>query len=438
MASNSYNGSSIVDYLKSTGQSSSFSSRANLAVKQGIVSSTAQYKGTASQNTSLLNKLRGSASTGSNPSNVGGGDASSFINSRQGQDIQQASALDQPEERGKSTMSSIISAFQDFTGKDSIVPSYSLPDLPNFEKTFQDLRSQYGIDSLEERVNNLDAEEEDLRAQLRVNTNTEIGKPVALNVIEGRVGEQERNFMERIDYVSRQKARAVNELSAANDSIENIMNFRKMDYDSAKSRYDSEFSQNIQLFNTIKGLAEFELNDENRIADNARANLQIIYNSIKDGGGDLTTIDDAMVTKINKLEVQAGLPQGFYKNIAAQKPESEILSTTTRTTGGVKYADVLYRNSDGSITTQAVRLGSAGSEGSNELSSTELTRAARSDTFSLLNPRRGSDGYVAPEDYIAVRNSWMQQGLSRKDFDESFGTEFVNPESYDVVGLQLF
>src|SRR5690625_5252077 len=54
-----YKGSSIVDYLKSVGQSSSFAHRKKLAQRYGIKN----YKGTASQNTRLLNALRGKNTT---------------------------------------------------------------------------------------------------------------------------------------------------------------------------------------------------------------------------------------------------------------------------------------------------------------------------------------------------------------------------------------
>lgn len=58
----SYSGTSIVDYLKSIGQDSSFSNRKKLAQSYGINN----YTGTASQNTQLLNILRGNASGNSN------------------------------------------------------------------------------------------------------------------------------------------------------------------------------------------------------------------------------------------------------------------------------------------------------------------------------------------------------------------------------------
>ena len=47
---------SIVDYLKSQGQDSSYSARKNLAEERGITN----YSGTAAQNTQLLNMLRNS------------------------------------------------------------------------------------------------------------------------------------------------------------------------------------------------------------------------------------------------------------------------------------------------------------------------------------------------------------------------------------------
>lgn len=50
-----YSGSSIVDYLKSIGQDSSFKSRQALAKKYGIVA----YVGLANQNSALLRKMRG-------------------------------------------------------------------------------------------------------------------------------------------------------------------------------------------------------------------------------------------------------------------------------------------------------------------------------------------------------------------------------------------
>lgn len=426
---------SIVDFLKSTGKDTSFTSRAKLAVEHGIVQSVNQYTSSANQNTSLLGKLK--SAVPKTPAAVGNNtdQASNFINGGQGADIEAAKTADEPPTR--STTTDLVGAFKEITGKSSILPSTPSVATPNFEATFQQLRGQYGVGALETTINDLDAQEQDLRAQLRISTNEELGKPVALDVISGRVSEQERNAMERIDFISRQKSRAVQELQTANDAIENMMNFKKLDYDVAKEAYDTEFNNNLKMFDVIRSTAEFSSNESEKIQDNARANLQIIYNSIADGG-DLSTVDEATTMKINKLELQAGLPQGFYQTIATQKPDAKVLSTTTRETGGVKYADVLYKNPDGSISTQTVRLGATAGEGGGKPTESELQRSARSEIASQLNGRRGGDGFIAPEDYKKARSAWVTKGFSAKDFDENFAGEYLNPESYGTVGVQLY
>ena len=55
-----YIGNSVVDYLKSIGQDSSFANRKKLAAQYGI----SNYTGTAEQNLDLLNKLRGGTASG--------------------------------------------------------------------------------------------------------------------------------------------------------------------------------------------------------------------------------------------------------------------------------------------------------------------------------------------------------------------------------------
>ena len=57
---------SIVDYLKSVGQDSSYAARKKLADQYGIKN----YSGTSAQNISLLNSLK---SSGSSSSSISGG-----------------------------------------------------------------------------------------------------------------------------------------------------------------------------------------------------------------------------------------------------------------------------------------------------------------------------------------------------------------------------
>ena len=355
-------------------------------------------------------------------------DVTSTINANQDADI--AGGQEEPPTRdgktGTSTGSRYSTAFSDM--QELLGLDGEAPKTPSFEKMYKNLKGDYNVDDLEQYVNDLQAEEEEIFATLRERRTTERDKPVAMNVIEGRISETERQEAERIDYIRRQKQTAVNQLQAANAAIENLINFRKLDYDTARNEYNDQFSQQLQLFNTVKGVVDTENAETERNADNARANLNIIYGTIKDGGLDTTALSPDMQYTINKLELGAGLPTGFYENIASQNPDGKILSTTTRTTGGAKYADVLYQNKDGSITAKAVYLGgdSSGSGGSDsKLTDAELLRASRSEMSSLLSQKVGEDGKVSPTDWKKARNAWVGSGLLADDFDKAFAQQYA-------------
>lgn len=78
-----YKGNSIVDYLASEGQSVTFSNRAKLAKQHGI----SNYKGTASQNTALLKKLRSGSKPKSTSSSSSPRPSSSGTSSYKGNSI---------------------------------------------------------------------------------------------------------------------------------------------------------------------------------------------------------------------------------------------------------------------------------------------------------------------------------------------------------------
>lgn len=360
--------------------------------------------------------------------------AAAFINSQQDNDMSRASALDEPPTR-KRASETLTEAYKDLTGKSSLLPEGGAPELPQFEMTYNQLRSQYNVDQLESTLNDLNAEETAIRQQKRERLQSEEDKPVALNVISGRQTEVERQENKRLESVAVQKAGIAAQLQTANSVIQNTMNLKSLDYNAAKGAYDSAFSQNLQLFNVIKGLYDADVTEEERIADNARANLQIIYGNLKDSPD--TEVSSDLAYTINKLELEAGLPKGFYSRIQAEKPESKVLSTTTRTSGGTKYADVLYQNGDGSLSTKTVNLGATneGSGGGADISEAELERGARSSIVKTLDPVRGGDGYVSPDDYKKARSAWISAGFARDSFDKAFAAEYVNPDSYTALGV---
>jgi len=421
---------SVVDYLKSTGKDSSYSSRASLAKQYGI----ADYAGSGEQNVALLTALKKGSAPKTPTAVTDLGSASSYINANQEDDKARASkSSDVPVRSSSQSYADIFANLQ----KTITTGLGTKATAPNFESTYQSELSKAGISDLETNLNDLTNQENELRAQFRVNKSAEEGKPVAMNVIEGRVGEQEKASNERLDVVLRQKDYITNQLKSKYDVVNNIMNLKQLDYKTASDEYNNSFSQNLQLFNTVKGISDSEKSDLEREQDNARANAQIIYNSIQSGGLKVEDISPDQKLSITKLEMQSGLPVGFYETLQNKNPKADIVTSTSRESNGAKYVDVIMRNEDGSLSTKSMYVGAVDAGGGGKATEAETVRANATKVATQLKGVAGGDGYVSPENYKKARSAWVTAGYTAKDFDERFGTTFVNPDSYDLAGVSL-
>lgn len=421
---------SIVDYLSGQGKASDFNSRTALAKQYGIN----DYAGTAEQNTTLLSKLKGSTSapvvpkTPAEVTNLN--DANSFINAGQPQDFQNASATSEPATRTS------LSSYKDIYDNITASLTKNLPEKPvakDLSGTYTNLRNTYGVTDLESQLTDLQKQARDLEAATKARTDAEKGKTVPLNVIAGRISEEERQGNERLAAINSSIQSITSQLQTKYSIVDNIMKYTQQDYSNAVDAYDTQFTQNLNLMNTVKGLVDADKSDKEKAQDNARANLQIIYNNISAGAANVDSLSEAEKANITKLELQAGLPSGFYTTLQSKNPKSDILSTTTRESSGGKYADVILRNSDGSLSTKSIYLGGVDNSSGKQTSAEQL-QEARATVAKQLQGRRGGDGYVAPEDYQKARDAWVATGLAADDFDKSF-KQYANPDSYDKLGL---
>lgn len=318
--------------------------------------------------------------------------------------------------------------------KSVLTPSTPEPATPDFAAQFKDLRNQYGVDALETQATDLKTQADQIQADLQAQRNSERSKPVAMNVIEGRISEEEAAANERLTLVNNQLKTVSDQLTTKYNLINSLMGFSKDTYTVAKDKYDSEFTQNLNMINTVKGLADTAQTNVEQAADDARANLQLIYNNITSGA--ITNVDPGMQATITKLEVQAGLPSGFYQDLQSKNPKSDIISTTTRTDGTQKYADVLLRNDDGSITTKSIYLGSD----SGTPSSGNKTDTAYSLINQLLDRKMSNgipytvNGYFTPEGFKAIVSSAAESGVSRADIISQYADKF-SPGAIDSYGL---
>lgn len=443
---------SVVDYLKSTGKDSSFNSRASL-FGEG-------YTGSEEQNLSLLTKLKGGASgstpqggtqgagTPTSPLGVTDPNASamSFINGNQQQDFDLATGVEAevPVRGSTKTYQDAFAELQKTLTQNQPVK----PAATSFEQDYTAQLEKAGVSDLEKSLADLTASEQEIRAQFRVNKAGEKGKPVAMNVIEGRVSEQERNANEQLDTVLRQKDYITNQLKTKYDVVNNMMNLKKMDYETATDAYNTAFTQNLNMFNTVKGIMDDEKSDLERKEDNARANAQIIYNNITSGGLTLDSIPADQKLQISKLEMQAGLPSGFFQSLQSKNPKADIVTSTTRTSGGKKYADVIMRDAaTGALVTKSILLGSTneGSGGGSDLSAGELKNKAFSDLNSILDnpnakttsgdPVKDTNGFITPSGFKQLVKYGATQGLSKSDIISQYGSDLYSDEDYEGYGL---
>ena len=167
--------------------------------------------------------------------------------------------------------------------KDDLAPDQPAPTLLNRTEEFAKFRDEYGVQQLEDNLNDLKAQEEEAYAQLKINEDSERGKPVAMNVIEGRMSEQERIARDNIEFIQRQKSRVVDELNTKYNVIGQMMEFMSLDYQDATKAYDTEFKNNLSLYSIISGKEELALSQAEKDRTAARANLQIYSNAITNG-----------------------------------------------------------------------------------------------------------------------------------------------------------
>lgn len=359
---------SVVDFLKSSGQNSSFASRASLAVSKGLVKSANEYVGSAQQNNALLQSLRGT-SGGANTSGGGASDAPStnrndafsMINGNQDSDFDAADAAEGP------TVRDSAPSLPDFYSSLSETISQALGERPETYSSmerFTELRDKYKVEDLESEMNALKDEQRAIEAVQRQRTAAARDQRVAQGVIAGRVSTIERQEAERIDANLRQQQYISDQLNTKYNVINTIIGLEQQDYSNAVESYNTRFAQTVDTLNLARGLRSDQLSEIEREETTARANLQIMYNSISSGTADYASLDPATRATITKLEVQSGMPVGFVEALASKAGNAEIISSASREDNGESYTDIVLRNADGSFSVETLYRGRSVNESS--------------------------------------------------------------------------
>lgn len=271
----------------------------------------------------------------------------------------QISSIENFDPFGGKTSGEAISEFKDKLGMEG-----ELPTAPKYTELFTTLREAYNVDNIEAGINeykNLIRNEELL---LKQQTNYQRGQTVRMGVIEGRVDQNTRNRMEVIDWYKSNVAFLTDQANSAYSLINTMIQLNKIDYDTAKDAYQTEFNNRLNIYNSLYQQAKDErdfkyqmMMDEKKMAS---TNLSMYVDLISKGQLKWSSLSQQEQTQIHKMEIQAGLGMGFLSQV---KPPagSEIKQIMQRTdpVTGIGYADILYLDDKGALKTKSVKLGQA-------------------------------------------------------------------------------
>jgi hypothetical protein len=210
--------------------------------------------------------------------------------------------------------------------------------------------------------------------------NAEKGKTVAMNVIEGRVSETERQENERLTAVQNSIANVTNQLNTKYSVIDSLMKTQELDYSNAVSSYNQQMSNNIAIYNAALNIEESEKNDEQRATSTALSNAQIMLNAYSAAGLTYADLSSADKTNLTKLGVQSGLGADFFSNVLKTGAGKEVL--TQIVSDDQTKVSIIYKDGTTSTISTGLSAKKTSSGGGGSGTSEEDKRAKLFDAFS--------------------------------------------------------
>lgn len=198
-----------------------------------------------------------------------------------------------------------------------------------------------------------------------------------------------------------------------------VMKFRKEDYATAMSEYETQYKNNVEIYKLLG-------TEEDRVRDDARANLQVIMNQIKDGASDYTSLDQSTKAMIRTLELQGGLPQGYISSIMSTKPNVKPIAIRDGVDDdGNSTVSFIYEDANGNPSiVKTVMTGVKKSGGDNDAELYDTLKLEAGELF---------DEYMSSEDveYIPLDIYKEARNKAPVSFRDNFDTAFSSLLSKD-------
>jgi len=306
--------------------------------------------------------------------------------------------------------------------KTKITPTTEKPSETKYVDTYKKYREDQGVGALEDQLNTLKAEQNTLLANKKARITSERGKAVATNVISGRISQVEQQENERLSSVNDSITNITNQLNTKYNTISTMMNLLQLDNAAATNRYNTEFSNNLTILNAANGLAQADRTEAQQNADNARANAQIVINTMVEGGMDYNALSDDQKTQLTKLGTESGLGANFFTGLLKSGNNKQIL--TTITSADDTKATIIYK--DG--TTKVIKTGLPAKSTGGTVTDSDQKIYYKQHMANALKSVAGADGYISQENWAKARQEWATSSpFTAEDFDNAF-RGYINPK----------
>jgi len=276
--------------------------------------------------------------------------------------------------------------------------AYSSADL------LKTLQSEQGTTAIQEHINTINTEINNLEASYKAGMIAQGNELAPMDLITSRQKELTDQYNSKLDTLQNNKKTLIDEYNLKVNNINAIMDMKKLDYNTAKSDYDTRFNQAISIMGAANTLT-------NTATDNARANWSAIMGSLK--GADMASLSPEMKASLSALESQMGLPSGITDFIIENSADDEevvsssvIKDDNDNPTG----YNVLYRDAQGNLKTKIVGFSGGGGGDQNVISSSSIDKAMQAAYDKTGNSNDAYDVGVA----FAEAKGWT---LSEKELN---------------------
>lgn len=304
----------------------------------------------------------------------------------------------------------------------AVTPAGGAPALINRNAELAKMRTEYGVADQEQQLTDLKASEREIQGMLDKQRFTEKGKPVAMGVISGRIGQEEQTAMTRLDQLTRQKATVIDNLNTSYSVINSYINNMGLDYADASAKYNTDLNNNMKMYDIILGQQSEARTAASEARKIASANLTTMMNAVTSGNLNYSSLSNDDKLMINKLEVQSGMPVGLMSSLKISPKDQIVFQSTDN---GITQIGI--RNQDGTISVQKYGTSTGGSGGG---TAAEKLNTAKSDMYSRMKNYINSYGHVDPNTYNQNKQLWLSAGLDPLAFDSQFGS-LMDPNRTD-------